>query len=145
MCISFTGENLRSIWFNAKVVATVNHVGVSFNLFTATIGDVWIIPSFRIRSYVLHVERTFHVSSRIVTNISESFSSPNGSFGLAGWKHYQKITIPIFRLVLKKSLFKVAFLVFFSIAIFSPYFLLVSLLLQYVALYHSRAKLSISA
>ena len=38
------------------VVATFNHVGGSFNLSMAATGDVWIIPSFRIWGYVLHVE-----------------------------------------------------------------------------------------
>ena len=42
---------------------------------------------------------TFHVSSRIVANISESsLFSLNSSLGFAGGKHYQKITIIIFRL-----------------------------------------------
>ena len=53
-----------------KLEATFNHVGGSFYLFMATTGDVWIIPSFRIWDYVLHVE--LHVSWRIVANISES-------------------------------------------------------------------------
>ena len=42
------------------------------------------------------------MSSRIVANISESsFFSLNSSLGFAGGKHYQKITIPIFRPVLQ--------------------------------------------
>ena len=41
-------------------------------------------------------------------------------------------------LFFKILLFQVAFLVFFSMAIFSPYFLLVYLLLQYVAVFQSR-------
>ena len=41
----------------SKVVATFNHVGGSFNPFMVTTGDVWIIPSFRIWGYMLHVER----------------------------------------------------------------------------------------
>ena len=41
-------------------------------------------------------------------------------------------------LFLKILLFRVAFLIFFSIAIFSPYFLLIVLLLQSVALFQSR-------
>ena len=40
-------------------------------------------------------------------------------------------------LFFKIVLFQVAFLIFFSIAVFSPYFLLVGLLLQYVALFQS--------
>ena len=39
----------------SKVMAIFNHVDGSFNLFLATTGDVWIIPSFRIWGYVLHV------------------------------------------------------------------------------------------
>ena len=35
------------------------------------------------------------------TSVSHPFSSLNSSFGLAGGKHYQKITVPIFRLVLQ--------------------------------------------
>ena len=42
---------------------------------------------------------TFHVSSWIVANISES-SSLNSSLNFAGGKHFQKIIIPIFRLAL---------------------------------------------
>ena len=45
------------------VVATFNHVGGSFNLSMAATGDVWIIPSFRIWGYVLHVE---HISCVIM-------------------------------------------------------------------------------
>ena len=48
----------------SKVVATFNHVGGSFNLILATTGDVWIIPSFRIWDYVLHIE---HISC-VITN-----------------------------------------------------------------------------
>ena len=62
------------------------------------------------------------------------------TFSFAGGKHYQKITIPISNLdlVLKILLFQVAFLIFFSIAIFYPYLLLVGLLLQSMALFQSR-------
>ena len=35
------------------------------------------------------------------TSVSHSFSSLNSSLGLAGGKHYQKITIPVFRVVLQ--------------------------------------------
>ena len=52
------------------------------------------------------------------TSVSHPFSYLNSSLGLGGRKHYQKITILIFWL---------------SIAIFSPYFLHVGLLLQLVA------------
>ena len=83
---------LRSQETQPKVVATCNHVGGSFNLF---------IPSFRIWDYVLHVE---HVSC-VITNCGQNqwvIPSPlNRSLGFAGGKSYQKITIPIFRLVLQ--------------------------------------------
>ena len=72
------------------------------------------------------------------TSVSHPFSSLNRSLGFAGGKHHQQITTPIFRLVLQILLFQVAFLIFFSNAIFSPYFLLVGLLLQSVALFQSR-------
>ena len=51
-------------WGLSKVVATCSHVGGSFNLFMATTGDDWIIPSFQIWNYVLHVE---HISCVITT------------------------------------------------------------------------------
>ena len=42
------------------------------------------------------------MSSQVVANISECCSFLNSYFGLAGGKHYQKITVPIFRLVIQK-------------------------------------------
>ena len=56
----------------SKVVATFNHVGGSFNLFMATTGDVWVIPSFRMWDYVLHV---VHIS-RVFMNCSQSSCWP---------------------------------------------------------------------
>ena len=53
----------------SKVVATLNHVGGSCNLFMATAGVVWIIPSFRIWDYVLYVE---HIS-RVITNCGQHY------------------------------------------------------------------------
>ena len=82
---------------------------------------------------------TFHVSSRIVANISESsLSSVNSSLGFAGGKHYQKLLSLSLDLFFKNFAIPGAFLIFFSIAIFSPYFLLVDLLLQSVTLFQSR-------
>ena len=51
----------------SKVVATFNHVGGPLNLFMATTGGVWIIQSFRIWGYVLHVEDV----SRVITNCDQ--------------------------------------------------------------------------
>ena len=85
----------------SKLKITFNHIGGSFNLFMATIGDVWIIPSFWILDYVLHVK---YVSCVITNcgNISESSLLLNSSLGFAWGKHYQKITIPkVFRFVLQ--------------------------------------------
>ena len=51
----------------SKVVATFNHAGGSFNLFMATSGVVWIIPSFRIWDYMLRVG---HISC-VITNCGQ--------------------------------------------------------------------------
>ena len=47
----------------SMMVATFSHVGGFFNLFMATTGGVLMIPSFRIWSYLLHVE---HISCVIM-------------------------------------------------------------------------------
>ena len=69
--------------------------------------------------------------------MNHPFSSLNSFLGFAGEKHYQKITIPIFRLDFQSFTFP-GCLIFFSVAIFSPHFLLVGLLLQFLALFQSR-------
>ena len=69
------------------------------------------------------------------TALCHPFSSPNSSPGLAGWKHCQKLLSPSLDLLFKIFLFHDDFLIFFSVAIFSPYFLLTGLLLQSVALF----------
>ena len=69
-----------------------------------------------------------------LTSASHPFTFLNSSLGLAGGKRYQKITIPIFRLVLQN--FPIPG--YFPIIIFSPCFLLVGLLLQSVTLFQSR-------
>ena len=84
------------------VVATFNHVGESFNLFMANTGGVWIIPSFLIWGYVLSVEHIFMCHHELwPTSVGHPFSFLNSSWGLTGGKHYQKITIAIFRFVLQ--------------------------------------------
>ena len=77
----------------SKLVATFNHVGGSFNLLMAITGDGWIIPSFQIWDYVLHVE---HISC-VFTNCGQH---QRAILSLEE-KHYQKISIPIFRDVLQ--------------------------------------------
>ena len=51
----------------SKVVANFSQVGRSFNIFMATTGDFWIIPSFQIWGYLLHVA---HISC-VITNCGQ--------------------------------------------------------------------------
>ena len=122
----------------SKVVATFNHVGGSFNLFMATTGDVCIIPSFRIRGYVLYVEH----SSCVITNCGQHQWAIPSLFSITLEALLEEnITKKLLSLssdfFLKILLFQVTFLIFFSIAVFS---LLSSscFLLLYVALFQSR-------
>ena len=108
-------------WGVSKVVATFNHVGRSFNLFMATPGDVWIIPSFRIWDYVLHVEHVLCV----ITNCDQHqcvIPSPLsiGLQALLEENTTRKLLSLSLDLFFKIMLFQVAFLIFFSIAVFSP-------------------------
>mgnify|MGYP001291606345 CR=1 FL=1 len=73
-----------------------------------------------------------------LTSVRHPFSFLNSSLGLAGGKHCQKILSLSFDLSSKILLFQVAFLIFCAILIISPYFLLLGLLLQFVALFQSR-------
>ena len=83
------------VWGFSKVVATFSHVGVSFNILTATTGDVWIIPSFRILGLCAALWAHFMCHHELwPTSASHPFSFLNSSLGLAGGKYYQKITIP---------------------------------------------------
>ena len=112
-------------------------VWAGFLIFASAITKyVWIIRSFRIWGYLLHVE-TFHESSRIVVNICES-PLRNSSLWLAGEKHNQKFIIPIFRLVLQNFALPGCFRHTLCCPNISPYFLLVGMFLQYVALCQSR-------
>ena len=106
-----------------KVVATFNHVGRSFNLFMATAGDVWIIPSFRIWGYV-HVE---HISC-VITNCDQHqrvIPSPLSiALKLLLEENITRQLLCLFlALFFKILLFQVAFLIVFSIAILSPNFI----------------------
>ena len=71
------------------------------------------------------------------TSVSHPFSFLNSSLGLAGENITRKLLSLSLDLFFKILLFQVTFLIFFSTAIFSPYFLQVGLLLQYVALFQS--------
>ena len=84
----------------SKVVATFNHVGGSLNLFIATIGDVWIIPFFSNLGLCAACWARFMCHHELwPTSVNHPFSSLNSSLDFAGGKHYQKMTIPVFRLV----------------------------------------------
>ena len=85
-----------------KVVATLNHVGKSFNLYMVTTWDVWIIPSFSNLGLYAAFWAHFMCHHELwPTSESHPFSCLDSVLGLTGGKHYQKITIPIFRLVLQ--------------------------------------------
>ena len=78
----------------------------------------------------------FHVSSQIVANISESSFLLFQYFRPCQRKNITRKLLSISLYMLFQILLsQVAFLIFFSIMIFSPNFLLVDLLLQYVALF----------
>ena len=80
--------------------------------FMATIGDVWIIPSFRIWGYVLYVQ---HISC-VITNCGQHQRHPfslNSSLCFVEGKHYQEITIPVIRCVLQN----------FAVSCYFPYIL----------------------
>ena len=94
-------------------VPTFNLVDGSFVLCKATTGDVWIIPSFRVWDYVLHVDHVSCVITMWATSVNHPFSSLKSSLGFAGGKHYQKITIPTLRLVLQN----------FAVPCYFPYIL----------------------
>ena len=82
----------------SKVVATFNHVGGSFNLSMATSGAVWIIPGLCVvcwAHFMCHHELW-------PTSVRHPFYFLNSSWCLTGGKHYQKITIAIFKIVLQK-------------------------------------------
>ena len=125
----------------SKVVATFNYVEGSVTIFMATAGDVWIIPSFRIWGYVLHVE---HISC-LITNCGQHQWAIPSLFFIALWvlleeKYYQKITIPVFRFVVQNFTIPD----YFPCILFCRYILsllssllLVGLLLQYVPLFQS--------
>ena len=84
----------------SKVVVTFNHVGGSFNLFKYHHRGCLNSPVFSNFGSCAACWACFMCHHELwPTSVSHRFSSLNSSLGLAGGKHYQKITIPIFRLV----------------------------------------------
>ena len=69
------------------------------------------------------------------TSVGHPFSFLNSFWGLTGEKHYQKITIHIFKLVLQNFAIPSYFPYILFYGYLSPYFLRVGLLLQYMALF----------
>ena len=83
-------------------VATFNHVGGSFNLSMAATGDVWNNLIFSNLGLCAACWAHFMCHHELwPTSVSHPFSFLNSCLGLAGEKLYQKITIPIFILVLQ--------------------------------------------
>ena len=71
------------------------------------------------------------------TSVSHHFFSVNSSLCFAGRKHYQKIIIPIHRLVLQNFANRGYFPYILFFRYIASYFLQVGLLLMYVALFPS--------
>ena len=140
-----TAEIKYAMGLYAVLLLELRHdiVGGSLNLFMATTGDVLNNPIFSSLGLCAACWAHFMCHYKLwPSSVSHPFSFPNSSLGLAGGKYYLKITIPVFRVVLQNFAIQVPFLIFFSIAIFSPYYLLVDLLLQYVILFQSGNYLS---
>ena len=84
--------------------------------FTATTGDVWIIPSFRILGLCAACWAHFGCHHELwPTSVSHPFSSLNNSLGLTGGNVTRKLQSLSLDLFFKILLFQVAFLIFFSI------------------------------
>ena len=124
----------------AMKVSLLTHICVNqwVNLFMATTPGCLNIPSFRIWGYVLHVK---HITC-VITNCGQHYRAIPLLFSkdvkvLLEENITGKLLYLSLDLFLKILLFQVTFLIFFSSAIFSPYYLPVGLLLQYVALFQS--------
>ena len=106
----------------SKVLATFNHVGGSFKL-------LWPPPGCLNNAIFSGLGLCAACWARFMchhelwpTSVSDPFSSINTSLGYAGGK-LPCLSLDLFFKIL---LFQVTFLIFFSIAIFSPYLLLES-------------------
>ena len=88
-------------WGFSKVVPTFSHVGGSFNIFIAT--NLGCVKNPILSNFGLYAACWAHfMCHHKLSLVIHPFSFPNNSsLGLAGGKHYQKIDIPIFRLVLQ--------------------------------------------
>ena len=121
----FVKSLIKHLWVGfggfSKVVATFNHVGESFNL-------LWPPPGCLNNPIFSNLGLCAACWARFMchhelwpTSVSHPFSSSNSSLGFAGGKHYQKITIPIFRPVFQN----------FAIPGYFPYILFYRYLFPY--------------
>ena len=95
----------------SKVVVTFNYVGESFNLFEYHHQGCLNSPTFSNLGSCAACWAHFMCHHELwPTSLSHPFSSLNSSLGHAGRKHYQKITFPIFRLVLQNFVLPGCFL-----------------------------------
>ena len=125
-------------WSLSKVVVTFNHVGGSFPYhYQGCLNN----PIFLNLGLCASCWAHFMCHHELwTTSTSHPFTSLNSSLGLAGGKHYQKITIPMFRFVLQNFAIPGCF-PYWYIPFYSYLFFLLSsgwfVILQYVALFQS--------
>ena len=132
------GHDELSGWGLAEFLRWWPASTMSFTLFMATTGDVWIIPSFRIWDCVLHVE---HVSC-VITNCSQHQWVIPSPLSIVLWALLEENTT---RKLLSLSLdfaFKILLFqvdsLFSFLSLYCSLLFLVGLLLQSVALFQSR-------
>ena len=124
---------------SSKVVVTFNHVGGSFDLFKYHHQGCLNNPIFLNLGFCAACRARFICCHKLwPTSVSYPFSSLNSFQAMLEENVTRKFLSPSLDLFFKFLLFQVAFFIFFSIAVFSPYFLLFGLLLQYVALFQFR-------
>ena len=114
----------------SKVLATFNHVVGSVNLFMATTGDIWIIPSLRILDYILHVT---HITC-VITNFDQHQWAIHSPFSIALYALLEentarKLLSLYLDLVFQTLPFNVTFIILFCIAIVYHCFLRFGLVL----------------
>ena len=103
----------------SKVVATFNHVGRSFLL--PPLGCL-NNPIFSNLGFCAVCWAHFMCHSELwPTSVEYPFSFLNSSLGLTGGKHTKKVVSLSLDFFFKILLFHVTFLIFFSIAVFSPF------------------------
>ena len=123
---------------SSKVVATFNHVGGSFNLFDGLYRGCQNNPICSNLGLCAVCWAHFMYHHELwPTSVGHPFSFLNSSWGLTGRKHYQKITITISRFDLQNFTISGYFPHILFYTCLSPYFLLVGLLFEYVALFQS--------